>query len=407
LKNSKKEYDGNIPKILAGFWMKIESRFKCYRPLISLIFCIGILLALNSRPLHAQTIKLVRYFDTSREGIIDVADPAGIAYHPPSGRLFFSDSERNEFPGFSGSNVFEVSTSGDQVLREIATGNTEPAGITYSEFDQYFYIVNDDIQTISRYDNNFNNALVEVLTTDDVPTAQDPEGITADPATGLLYVADGNDDGGGCQVLVYNSDLQFQYSFPATVPPDAEGIAFNPANNHLFIINGGNLKLYEYTLAGFFVTEYALGGFSPRPIDTQGLTFAPTSDPNDDPKDLAIYIADGMLDQPETAVQDGRIYEAIIILGPHQVVPKDFKLRNYPNPFNVSTTIVYDLLTAIHVHIVVTDILGREVAVLVNGYQSRGRHEIGFRGENLSAGMYVISMQAGTFRQVQRLVLAR
>ncbi len=64
---------------------------------------------------------------------------------------------------------------------------------------------------------------------------------------------------------------------------------------------------------------------------------------------------------------DGRIYEAIITPGYEQVVPDGFELKNYPNPFNVSTTIVYELSTAINVQITVADVLGREVAVLVNG----------------------------------------
>jgi hypothetical protein len=365
------------------------------------------LLAPDSSPLHAQTIKLVKYFDTSREGIINTADPSGITYYPPSGHLLVSDSERNEFPGFTGSNVFEVSTSGDQVVRQIVSGNSEPVGITYNPFDRFFYIVNDDRHTITRYDSSFNNALFTVRTTDDVPDAKDPEGITADPATGFLYIADGDDNGGGCDVLVYNADLQFQYRFPAVDSQNPEGIAFYPANNNLFIVNGRGLKIYEYTVAGTFVAVYDLSGFSPEPVDTQGLAFAPTSDPNDDPNNLAIYIADGMVDDPETAVQDGRIYEAILILAPEQVVPEDFKIRNYPNPFRGSTTVVYELSTDIQVRIVVTDMLGREIAVLVNGHQSRGRHEIGFNGENIPVGMYFISMRAGAFKQAQRMILAR
>lgn len=378
----------------------------CHRHLVGMIFCAVLVLVPNSRPLHAQTIKLVRHFDTWRGGIINSPDPAGIAYHYPSGRLFIADSERNELPGFTGSNVYEVSTSGDNVFREIATGNDEPAGITYNQFDQYFYIVNDDKQTITRYDSNLNNALVAVMTTDDVPTAKDPEGITSDPVTGFLYVADGSDFGGGRQVLVYNSALVFQYSFSVIDSHDPEGIAFNPANNHLFLVTGRRLKIYEYTLAGTFVTDYDLSGFSPRPIDPQGLTFGPTSDPTDDPNNLAIYIADGMVDNSQTPDEDGRIYEAIITPRSEQVVPDGFELKNYPNPFNVSTTLVYELSTAINVQITVVDVLGREVAVLVNGRQSRGQHEIRFKGEGVPTGVYFIYMRAGRFRQAQKMILA-
>ncbi len=103
---------------------------------------------------------------------------------------------------------------------------------------------------------------------------------------------------------------------------------------------------------------------------------------------------------------DGRIYEAIITPGYEQVLPDGFDLKNYPNPFNVSTTIVYELSTAINVQITVADVLGRVVAVLVNGRQSRGQHEIRFRGEGIPTGVHFIYMRAGRFRQAQKILLA-
>ena len=264
---------------------------------------------LEDRRLLAGDITQVGYFDTWAGGIIRSTDIAGIAYHPPSGHLYLADSEINELPAiFNGDNLFETSLSGDHVFREIASNNTEPTGITYNEFDGYFYVTNDTgSKTVTRYDMNLNNPLLVISTKDDVSSAKDPEGITSDPATGFLYVSDGN--GGGRQVLTYNSNLEFQSVFSVSSQmSDAEGIAYHQPSNHLFLVDGSQDMIFEYTLNGNFVEEYDIKGFSPAPKSPQGLTFAPTSNPFDDPNALSLYIADGMKDN----FADGRVFEAVI-----------------------------------------------------------------------------------------------
>ena len=68
--------------------------------------------------------------------------------------------------------------------------------------------------------------------------------------------------------------------------------------------------------------------------------------------------------------------------------------QNYPNPFNPSTTISYALQKQSEVKISVYDLLGHEVAVLVNGTQTAGNHDVQFDGANLASGMYFYKLQA-------------
>jgi hypothetical protein len=78
-------------------------------------------------------------------------------------------------------------------------------------------------------------------------------------------------------------------------------------------------------------------------------------------------------------------------------VPKGFALQqNYPNPFNPSTTIVYDLPKPCHATLTVRDLLGREVATLVNGVQAAGRHAavFGVGGRPIASGMYFYQLRA-------------
>ncbi len=84
-----------------------------------------------------------------------------------------------------------------------------------------------------------------------------------------------------------------------------------------------------------------------------------------------------------------------VIEKPKEVIT-DFNLhQNYPNPFNPSTTITYDLKTNGKVTLKVHNILGREVATLVNGYQTQGNYKINFDARNLAGGVYIYTLYVG------------
>ena len=91
-----------------------------------------------------------------------------------------------------------------------------------------------------------------------------------------------------------------------------------------------------------------------------------------------------------------------------QGLPTQFSLsQNYPNPFNPSTTIRYALPRNAAVRLTVYDALGREVALLVNGRQEAGGHEVVFQASTLASGMYFYRLQAEGFVQIRSLVLLR
>ena len=82
-------------------------------------------------------------------------------------------------------------------------------------------------------------------------------------------------------------------------------------------------------------------------------------------------------------------------------------LRNYPNPFNPSTTIRYELPRPLVVRLSVFDILGREVSVLVDGKKEQGAHEVTFNAANLSSGLYVCTMRAGDYAATVRMLVLK
>jgi glycosidase len=90
------------------------------------------------------------------------------------------------------------------------------------------------------------------------------------------------------------------------------------------------------------------------------------------------------------------------------VIPGEYGLgQNYPNPFNPATTISYQIRSAGQVTLRVYDVLGREVATLVDGYQSAGVHTKAFDGSRLSSGVYFYRLQSGSFVNTKKMVLAK
>jgi hypothetical protein len=86
-----------------------------------------------------------------------------------------------------------------------------------------------------------------------------------------------------------------------------------------------------------------------------------------------------------------------------EVVP----IQNYPNPFNPSTTIKYDLPQASHVTLTVYDLLGREVATLVNNVEEPGHKSVEWNAAAVASGVYFYQLKAGEFVRTKKLLLFR
>lgn len=80
---------------------------------------------------------------------------------------------------------------------------------------------------------------------------------------------------------------------------------------------------------------------------------------------------------------------------------------NYPNPFNPTTVITYQLPEATHVILKVYNILGEEITTLIDEYKQSGRYNVEFNASNLVSGIYIYKLEAGNFIDVKKMVLMR
>ncbi len=90
------------------------------------------------------------------------------------------------------------------------------------------------------------------------------------------------------------------------------------------------------------------------------------------------------------------------------IVPTQAKLyQNFPNPYNPTTTITYEIPKTDVVNLKVYDILGKEITTLVNQEMQAGIHTVNFDANQLSGGIYFYKITAGSFSEVKRMMLVK
>jgi hypothetical protein len=106
--------------------------------------------------------------------------------------------------------------------------------------------------------------------------------------------------------------------------------------------------------------------------------------------------------------QTGFIWKLITDVGDDELLVNEFKLfNNYPNPFNPSTTIKFNVPSISEVTIRIYDVLGNEIETLVNQEKTAGTYEVEFNSEGISSGIYLYRITAGDFTQTKKMILLK
>ena len=111
-------------------------------------------------------------------------------------------------------------------------------------------------------------------------------------------------------------------------------------------------------------------------------------------------ITDGLQKAGFTTVTD--------VVTSENIVPEKFSLeQNYPNPFNPTTVISYQLSAFSNVILKVYDVLGKEIATLVNEQKPAGKYSVTFNASQYSSGIYFYKLSAGNFSQTKKMLIAK
>ena len=163
-------------------------------------------------------------------------------------------------------------------------------------------------------------------------------------------------------------------------------------------------------LQNFSDSTYADGLFSKKMLTKLNDDFVAVGDSG-----VVIYSADGSLIANVYGIFP---FEMIPIkfIGPDAVeenqIANGFELsQNYPNPFNPTTTIEYSIPVNFsplqNVQLKIYDVLGREVATLVNKKQAPGNYSVKFDASNLNSGVYFYTLRAGNFVSTKKMILMK
>ncbi len=92
-----------------------------------------------------------------------------------------------------------------------------------------------------------------------------------------------------------------------------------------------------------------------------------------------------------------------------ELIPTEYSLyNNYPNPFNPTTTIRFDIPEKTNVELIVYDILGRRVISLVNNeIRDPGRYEVSFNAGALASGVYIYKLTSKSYSQARKMLLVK
>ena len=118
-----------------------------------------------------------------------------------------------------------------------------------------------------------------------------------------------------------------------------------------------------------------------------------------------IEITHNAAGSPDSVIVTG---EGVIVGVEDESKPLTYSLeQNYPNPFNPTTTIKYSIPEISKVNLTLFNILGEEVATLVNEYSPAGKYEIEFNASQLSSGIYFYQLKAGRYVDTKKMILLK
>ncbi len=258
-----------------------------------------------------QPNHVVNVISTTSLGSVD---PSGLAYVPGIG-LFISDSEVEESPFFRTNNLFRIQTDGSAPAQfSLLNFTSEPTGLAYDTINNRLYISDDDHYAVYWVDPS--NPTVKLGEFSVPSAADDPEDIAFNSNNGNLFISNGLShsivevDANGIQVgatLILPSFII-----------DPEALAYDAQHDVFYVGGGFSHLIWKIDRSGNILeTIDVLAGLtnpvSGTSVHVKDLEFAPTSDPNDDPSLMSLYVVDyGDTHLTPALSDDGRLIEIFI-----------------------------------------------------------------------------------------------
>ena len=240
-----------------------------------------------------------------------------------------------------------------------------------------------------------------------------------DVRAGLFFDWDLIESTGANDLTSYDATDDFAYAYHQGGNPDTyvgAAVLSSSGNGYRGILNDGSqggINIYDNFSDAEKWTALS-SGIQNTSLPAGDISFvvsgAPVNISAGGTAEVTFAIAAGNnLEDLRTAIQASRSkYNLITDVEDETVVPVKFNLsQNYPNPFNPSTKINFSIPESGIVSLKIYDILGSEIAVIVNEQLSPGNYEVEFNAKNLSSGTYFYQLRAGNYLKNQKMILLK
>ena len=252
---------------------------------------------------EAPYLRLARAIDT---GDLGIPNPGGLAFSPAGNEFLVVQARGTSKPTPNAASIVMVTLTEDP-----AGSVSVPDAVT----DPTNLVVDRTANRLLTFDAGTEELVAIGLTSRGAPNPgsigrfpagalrlQEPRGLTMDPSSGRLYLLDNGarrivrvdpaSDGSLDMTEALNAGRVSSIDLPAELA-GARGLAFNPADGHLYVLVPARQALYELTVAGEVAAVRDLADTGDFRLSTpEGMVFAPSGDSTDDPSNQSLYIAD-------------------------------------------------------------------------------------------------------------------
>jgi hypothetical protein len=226
-------------------------------------------------------VQDVREVRTVFTGEFGMPHPAGVTYVPDRGELFVTGD------GSAGATVLRLGFDEDPRGTLHLPPVSSPGTVTYDPTaDQLIALSERGVLAVQAHDLDLARPPVSVVTA--TPSdVDDPQSATMDPTTGTWLILDA--DGTVSETSLDPAGSTSESSLPLEAP--LEGLAYEPGSGLLFVASPRDDLLHAVDASGTAVKTYSLDSLDL--VDLEAMTFAPSSDPTDDPAATNLFLVDG------------------------------------------------------------------------------------------------------------------
>jgi YVTN family beta-propeller protein len=320
-------------------------------------------------------------------------EPWGVAVNPSGTKAYVANS--------SSGTVSVIDINSDVVIATIPVGSG-PHWLACTHDGNYMYVTNSESATVSVI-NTGSDSVIQTI-----PVEANPEGIAVFPDGNEVYVATDS------TVNVINtSDYSVSIvSLPDPHPPYSHKliplVISDPTSRFEGRITGAGvpiknalIRVVQSEVEKGNTTTNTAGDYSVYNLRSGSYDIEVSA-----PDFYSQTISNQIANTGNTTIVNFDLISTGIAL--EKKIPTEFSLaQNFPNPFNPTTVISWQLAISSDVDLSVYNLLGQKVATLVSGKMPAGYHEFEFNGQNFSSGVYLYRIEAGAWSDVKKMVLLR